>query len=124
MRSRFNRLIANRLMARWAACGGLNEPPSRPTRMPGVYSGIAWPTGCDATDTSFNECTTSALLSSRPCLSGAVAAIFKTGQLLGADRAAGVKFSGGDADFSAEAEFAAVGELRRRVMQHDRRVDL
>src|SRR3979490_1993332 len=61
---------------------------------------------------------------SRPRLPGAVNAIFETGQLLGADRAAGVKFAGGDADFRAEAEFAAVGKLRRCVVQHDRGVDL
>ena len=51
-------------------------------------------------------------------------AVFEAGQLLGADRAAGMKFAGGDADFRAETEFAAVGELRRGVMQHDRRIDL
>ena len=61
---------------------------------------------------------------SRPRLPGAVDAIFEAGQLLGADRAAGVEFPGGDADFGAEAEFAAVGELGRCVMQHDRRIDL
>jgi len=33
-RSSCSRLIANRLMARCAACGGLKEPPSRPIRMP------------------------------------------------------------------------------------------
>src|SRR5258705_10279850 len=64
------------------------------------------------------------LWGSRPRLSGAVDAIFEAGQLLGADRTAGVKFPGGDADFGAEAEFAAVGKLGRRVMQHDRRIDL
>ena len=35
-----------------------------------------------------------------------------------------MEFAGGDADFRAEAEFAAVGELGRRVMQHDRRINL
>src|ERR1700687_444218 len=64
------------------------------------------------------------LWGSRPRLPGAVDAIFETGQLLGADRAAGVEFPGGDADFRAEAEFAAIGELGRCVMQHDRRIDL
>src|ERR1700686_1677360 len=61
---------------------------------------------------------------SRPGLPGAMDAVFETGELLGADRATGVKLTGGDADFRAEAEFAAVGELGRRVMQHDRRIDL
>src|SRR3981189_2613397 len=61
---------------------------------------------------------------SRPGLPRAMDAVFETGQLLGSDRAAGMKFPGGDADFRAEAEFAAVGELRRCVMQHNRRIDL
>src|SRR5712675_2781908 len=81
---------------------------------------MAWETDCDATEVLFNAATAG----SRPRLPGAVDAIFETGQLLGADRTAGVKFSGGDADFGAEAEFAAVGKLRRCVMQHDRRIDL
>ncbi len=34
------------------------------------------------------------------------------------------EFAGGDADLGAEAELAAVGELRRGVVQHDRRIDL
>src|SRR5258705_11516110 len=81
---------------------------------------MAWETDCDATEVLFNAATAG----SRPRLPGAVDAIFETGQLLGADRTAGVKFPGGDADFRAEAEFAAVGKLRRCVMQHDRRIDL
>src|SRR5260370_39962985 len=64
------------------------------------------------------------LCGSRPRLPGAVDAVFEAGQLLGADRAAGVKFPGGDADLRAEAEFAAAGKLRRCVVQHDRRIDL
>src|ERR1700682_4304626 len=64
------------------------------------------------------------LWGSRPRLPGAMDAVFETGQLLGADRAAGVKFPGGDADFRAEAEFAAIGKLGRCVVQHDRRIDL
>ena len=50
--------------------------------------------------------------------------VFEAGQLLGADRAACVEFSGGDADLGAKTEFAAIGELRRCVMQHDRRINL
>src|SRR3981081_2983833 len=61
---------------------------------------------------------------SRPRLPGAVDAIFEAGQLLGADRTAGMKFPGRDPDFRAEAEFAAIGKLRRCVMQHDRGIDL
>src|SRR6478735_7942571 len=118
-RSSFRRLIANRLMARCAACGGLNEPPSRPTRMPLVWKGMACAADCDC----ISRVTARAGLRSRPRLPGAVNAIFEARQLLGADRAAGVEFAGGDADLGAEAEFATVGELRRCVVQHDRRID-
>src|SRR6476469_6555406 len=85
---------------------------------------MAWETDCDATDALFNSATARAMLRSRPRLPGAVDAIFEAGQLLRADRAAGVKFPGGDADFRTEAEFAAIGELGGSVMQHDRRIDL
>src|ERR1700736_1994940 len=61
---------------------------------------------------------------SRPGLPGAVDPIFEAGQLLGADGAAGVEFSGGNSDLGAEAELAAIGELRRCVVQYDGRVDL
>src|SRR6476659_5601203 len=60
----------------------------------------------------------------RPRLPGAVNAIFEARQLLGADRAAGVEAAGGDADLGAETELAAIGELRRGVVQHDRGIDL
>ena len=32
--------------------------------------------------------------------------------------------AGGDADFRAHAEFAAIGKLRRGIVQQDRRIDL
>src|SRR6266436_8847246 len=85
---------------------------------------MAWETDGNATEAFFNEATACAMLCSRPRLPGAVDAVFETGQLLGADRAAGVKLTRSYPDFRAEAEFAAVGELGRRVMQHDRRIDL
>src|SRR5665213_390108 len=90
---------------------------------------MACETDCDATETGFNGATGGArrsrsTLCSRPGLPGAVDAVFETGQLLGAHGPAGMKLSGGDADFGAEAEFAAVGELGRCVVQHDRRIDL
>jgi len=85
---------------------------------------MAWETDGNATEALFNEATACAMLCSRPRLPGAVDAIFETGQLLGADRAAGVKLPVSYPDFRTEAEFAAVGELGRRVMQHDRRIDL
>src|SRR5262245_39812830 len=107
-------------MARCAACGGLKEPPSRPMRMPLVWNGMA-ALADDATLTGFNGMSPER---SRPGLPAAVHAILEARQLLGADRAAGVEFAGGDADLGAEAELAAVGKLRRGVMQHDRRIDL
>src|SRR6201992_2153096 len=116
-------------MARCAACGGLNEPPNRPTRIPWLNSGSA----CiaDVAELGLNGCPDSAAVystsyrtRSRSCLSGAVNTIFEACKLFGADRAAGVEFSGGDADFGAEAEFTAIGELRRGVVQDDRRIDL
>src|SRR5436309_9782874 len=115
-RSSFRRLRANRLMARCAACGGLNEPPSRPMRMPLVWNGISCAADCDC----ISRVAACAGLKSRPRLPGAVNAVFEARQLLGADRAAGVEFAGGNADLGAEAEFAAIGELCRRVVQHDR----
>jgi hypothetical protein len=44
-------------------------------------------------------------------------------QLLHAHRTARVEFVRADADFRAHAEFAAVGELRGRIVQHDGAVD-
>src|SRR5256884_2096518 len=119
-RSSFNRLIANRLIARCAACGGLNEPPSRPMRMPSVWKGMACAADCDC----ISRVTACTGLRSRPRLPGAVNAIFEACQLLGANRAAGVEFAGGNPDLRAEAELAAIGELRRGVVQYDRRIDL
>src|SRR6267142_1942077 len=46
-----------------------------------------------------------------------------TGQLLDADRSAGMKFVRADADFRAHAEFAAVGKLSGRVVQYDGAID-
>ena len=50
-------------------------------------------------------------------------AVLEAGQLLGADRAAGVELAGGNADLGAETELAAIGELRRGIVQDDRRID-
>src|SRR6478735_8147265 len=119
-RSSFKRFSANRLIARCAACGGLNEPPSRPTRMPLVWKGMACAADCEC----ISRVTARAGLRSRPRLPGAVNAVFEARQLLGTNRAAGVEFASGDPDLGAEAELAAVGELRRGVVQHDRGVDL
>ena len=47
----------------------------------------------------------------------------KRAELLEPDRSARVEAAGRDADLGAEAELAAIGELRRGVVQHDRRID-
>jgi hypothetical protein len=57
--------------------------------------------------------------SSWPRLSAAAYAIFETGQLLDPDGPARMEPSSRYSDLGAEAEFAAVGELRRGVMQND-----
>src|SRR3954468_2867675 len=108
-RSSFNRLIANRLMARCAACGGLNEPPSRPIRMPLVWKGIAC--AADGDGDGIDRVTAGTRVCSRPRLPGTVDAIFETRQLLGADRPPRVEFARSNSDLRAEAELAAVGEL-------------
>ena len=81
-----------------------------------------------ATETLFNECPVSFARKnhgeSRPGLSGTVDAVFEARQLLGAHGPPRVELAGGDTDLGAEAEFAAVGKLRRGVVQHDRGVDL
>src|SRR5690606_12787667 len=49
--------------------------------------------------------------------------VLEARQLLQAHGAAGVHFAGGDADFGAHAELAAVGELGGGVVHHHRAVD-
>ena len=56
-------------------------------------------------------------------LAGAVDDVFVGGELLCAYRAAGVETASGNADFSAEAEFAAVGELCGGVVHYDGGID-
>ena len=51
-------------------------------------------------------------------------AILERRELLGADRPARVEFAGGDSDLGAKAELAAIGKLRRGIVQHDRGIDL
>ena len=58
-----------------------------------------------------------------PRLPAAAYAVFESRQLLDADRAARVQPAGSDADLGAEAELAAIGELRRSIVQNDRRID-
>src|SRR6059036_68700 len=85
---------------------------------------MAWDTDGGATETGFNGITARPKIRSRPGLPGAVNTIFEACQLLGADRATGVEFAGGNADLGAETELAAVGKLRRGVMEHDCGIDL
>src|ERR1700742_831540 len=114
-RSSFKRLMANKLIARWAKCGGSNEPPSNPMRMPLTWGGRADATDSEAREALFNGATAcidlflphwpdaKQLHRSRPGLSGPVDAIFETGQLLRTDRTAGMKPAGRNPDLRAEA---------------------
>jgi hypothetical protein len=58
-----------------------------------------------------------------PRLPAAMYAVFESRQLLDADRAPRVQPASRDADLGAEAELAAIGELRRGIVQNDRRID-
>src|SRR5882762_7659428 len=118
MRSSWSRFMASRLAARCAACGGSKVPPNRPIRIPGACGGRTRRGGCITCAKGTVE------RWSRPDLPGAAHAILEAGELLDADRTAGVQLAGGDADLGAEAELAAIGELRRGVVQHDRGIDL
>src|SRR5580693_9214650 len=90
-------------MWRWPSWAGLNDPPSSPTvvarRSPNRGRGSG---------------THLAVSSDRVAVDG---------QLLQSDRASRVNTSGGDADLRAEAELAAITELRGRIPERDRAVD-
>src|SRR5665213_3178770 len=101
-----SRFIASSEAARCAACGGLNEPPNSPMRIPGECGGSEYRPMSKSR--SINETTAC----SRPDLPRAVDTVFEGAELLDADRPARMQLAGRDADFGAEAELAAVGELR------------
>src|SRR5690606_13853180 len=61
---------------------------------------------------------------SGPDLAAAMHAILVARELRGADRPARMNLTGRDADLGTHAELAAVGELRRGVVDHDRAVEL
>src|SRR5436189_6448728 len=61
---------------------------------------------------------------SRPGLPGAAHAVLEGGELIDAPRAARVKPTGRNPDLGAEAELAAVGKLRRGVVQDNGGVHL
>ena len=110
------RLSASRLTSRCPSCGGLNEPPNSPIRMPGRRAA-----GARARTAEFES---AAEGRSRPGLARPAHPVFERGQLLDADRPARMHPAGGDADLGAEAELAAIGELGRGVVQQDGRIDL
>ncbi len=64
------------------------------------------------------------LLRPWPYLPVTAYAILERGELLDADGPARMHAPGGDADLGAEAELAAVGELRRGIVQNDGGIDL
>src|SRR6266849_1883330 len=115
-RSRWSFFIASRLAARCAWCGGSKVPPNRPILMPGACGGSRIMRGAASSE--------GAAPGSRAGLAAAEDAVLEGGELLDADRPARMHAAGGDADLGAEAKLAAVGELGRGVVQHDRRVDL
>src|SRR5580700_4047358 len=146
-RSRLSRCSANRQAARCAACAGSNVPPNSPMRMPGAFGGRTMRSRIPALAAARREGACSLVMTfgknplpthplptplaslrdqradlSRPRLSAAADAVLETGELFDADGAARMQPAGGDADLGAEAELAAVGKLRRRVVQHDRRI--
>src|SRR5216684_2325585 len=146
-RSRPSRFSAIRLAARWAACGGLNEPPNSPIFMPGACGGrrggALFDSRFDSRARRFTRFTYPACGGgrrrkatagggplpippppSRADLARTPHAIFEAAELLQSDRPARVQSPGGDADLGPEAELAAVGELGRGVVQHDRGVHL
>src|SRR6202167_6683774 len=93
----------------------------------GCVGNFAWRTlrpsapGCGASP----RCTihTASERNLSPNLPAAPHHILVAGQLFDADRSACMKFVGADADLGAHAEFAAVGKLRRCIVQHDGAVD-
>src|SRR6185436_19144800 len=99
MRSSWSRFMASRLAARCAACGGSKVPPNRPIRIPGACGGRTRRGGCITCAKGTVE------RWSRPDLPGAAHAVLEAGELF-------------------DADLAAVGELRRGIVQHDRRIDL
>src|SRR6185437_16759233 len=104
-RSSFSRRLAVSATWAWPSWAGLNEPPNSPTRIPG------------------SRCRPSRSAPGRPAsgtrLAGPANHILVRRQLLRADRSPGVQPVRGDADFGAESELPAVGELGRGVDQHD-----
>src|SRR3984893_16535302 len=146
-RSRLSRCSANRQAARCAACAGSNGPPNSPMRMPGAFGGRTTRSRIPALAAARREGACSLVMTfgknslpthplpalfasscdqgadrARPRLSAAADAVLETGKLFDSDRAARVQPAGGDADLGAEAELAAVGKLRRRIVQHDGRI--
>ena len=82
------RRSASCAQTRCPRCGGLNVPPSRPTRATRAQA-RTWPVALDE--------------------------VLERAELAQADRAARVQLLGRVADLRAHAELAAVGEARRRV---------
>src|SRR4051794_37722370 len=92
--SRSSRRRAVSATCAWPSCAGLNEPPKRPTRMPG----LRWNPGLSAAGRP----------PSGTRLAGPADHIFVSRELLGPHGAAGVHAVGGDPDLGAEAELAAI----------------
>src|SRR5712671_1720765 len=58
-----------------------------------------------------------------PGLAAAANDIFENRELLDANRPARMELAGADADLGAHAELPAIGELRRSIVHHNRRIE-
>src|SRR5690349_17214411 len=107
-----SRLSASRLTWRWPSCAGLNEPPSRPMRrrVSRGTPGIGW----------YAEIKAQSSWAKRTL---AAHDVLVDRELDQADRPAGMHAVGRDTDLGAEAELAAIGELRRGIVHDDGAVD-
>src|SRR5271166_6488903 len=95
-----------------SVCG--TEKPAPMTKLPRFRSGRQPP---EAGNRPFGP-------TLRPRLPVAAHPVLEGAELFQPDRSTSMEAAGRDPDFGAEAEFAAVGELGRSVVQDDRGVDL
>src|SRR2546423_3686351 len=133
-RSRSSLFIAIRDAARWASWGGSKVPPNRPMRMPRPCAGrrksplcARRPAVLQGPEDSFTGYPRRGGVrdaGSRPDLSRPVHAVFEGGELIDPYRPARVEAACGDPDLGPEPELAAIGKLRRSVVQHDCGIDL
>src|SRR5579872_4422366 len=122
------RFIASMLTCRCPSCAGLNEPPRRPMRRValGIRDAALGYSSCVNIKYLYllqfpNPRSFAPVASLGPYLPVAFDHVFIRGELFHAHGAARVQAAGGDTDFRAEAELAAIGELCGSIVQHDGR---